>query len=195
MSKENISKESTDFLLNLLLEENQYINVFEYMDKSDPSINNACACISLGICESYEFIKNNFMDSDALIAKYIEVYSAALENYKSIVGTNIRQTFIDEVKIFYSLDLKTNTLKNLISIDANKSSFMTYLDSIKDENKYAMILRDEITLAVIHYDADNYIVIDPHIEYSGILSKNGIYKYITYDGIWDFDVTIMIPNK
>ena len=58
---------------------------------------------------------------------------------------------------------------------------------------YAIILRDEIAFAIIHYKDDEYILIDPHVEYCGIMSKNAINRYATYDGIWDFNINILTP--
>ena len=186
-------KENSEFLLGLLLEENKHLNLIDFIDRSDRTTSYACVCVSMGIGESYNDLKNVFTNTDQFSSKYFDIYASALENYRSIVGTDVRQIYFDEAKIFYPTPYSTITITKLVSNANNKNNAMQYLDSIK--NSYAIILRDEIAFIIIHYNADDYIVIDPHVEFSGILSKTGVYRYVTYDLIWDFDVSILLPTK
>ena len=178
---------NSEFLLNLLLEENKHLNTIYFIDRTDKSTNYACVCVALAIGEHFETIKENFMDNEQFCEKYFIIYTNALENYRSIVGTTIRQIFVDEAKIFYPKSFVITTLSNLVTNPVQN------LDSI--DNSYAIILRDEIAFTIIHYKDDDYILIDPHIEYCGIMSKDAIYRYITYDGIWDFSVSILTPEN
>jgi hypothetical protein len=147
--------------------------------------------VSLAIMEKFSEIKNSFTNLDQFSSTYFEIYANALENYRSIVGNNPRQIYFDEAKIFYPTELDTNNITKLVSDANNKAIADQFLDSIKD---CAIILRDEIAYAIIHLEADKYIIIDPHVEYCGILSKTGIYRYTTYDGIWDFNVALLTKN-
>ena len=186
------TKQNSEFLLGLLLDENKHTNTMDFIDKSDKSANYACVCVSLALAQAHQDIKSNFTNSEEFFGKYFEIYASALENYRSIVGNDFRQIFIDEAKIFYPIDLATTSTKNLVSNATNKAQALAILDSIKDTNSYVIILRDDIAFIVISYEAD-YIIIDPHVEYCGILSKNSVYRYATYDSIWDFDVHFLTP--
>ena len=185
-------RENSEFLLNLILEENQHLNPIDFIDKTDKSNNFACVCVSLAIFEKYQEIKDTFTNLDEFSSIYFQIYASALENYRSIVGNNLRQIYFDEAKIFYPTELTTNNISKLVTDENNKAIAIHFLDSIK--GSYAIILRDEIAYVIIHQDGDNYIVIDPHVEYCGILSKSGVYRYTTYDGIWDFNVSLLTKN-
>ena len=185
-------RENSEFLLNLILEENQHLNPIDFIDKADKSSNFACVCVSLAIFEKINEIKNVFTNLDQFVPAYFEIYASALENYRSIVGNSLRQIYFDEAKIFYPTEMTTNTINKLVTDANNKSAAMQFLDAIKGSG--AIILRDEIAYVIIHHEGDNYIVIDPHVEYCGILSKAGVYRYTTYDGIWDFDVSLLMKN-
>jgi len=182
----------SDFLLDLLLEDNKHINTLEFIDKTNKAANFACVCVSLGIAQSFDTIKNCFKDTDTFFAKYFEIYSTAIENYNSIVGTNHRQLAIDEAKIFYPMDMFSSTLNKTVTDASNKQLLMQKLNSCK--NSYIVIIRNEIAFIVIHYDNDDYIVMDPHVEYCGILSKEAVYKYITFNGVWDFLIAFLTPS-
>lgn len=187
-------KQNSEFLLGLLLEENKYMNMIDFIDRQDPATNYACVCISLAIGQQYHVLRDVFTNVDDFLPLYFTIYASALENYRSIVGHNLRQIFVDEAKIFYPEELLVSVSNKLVSDPFNKATAMSLLDVVKNKHSYMIILRDEIAFIVIHHENDNYIVIDPHVEYCGILSKDGIYKYVVYDGIWDFDVNVLLKN-
>lgn len=185
-------QENSGFLLNLLLEENHHLNPIDFIDKNDKTSNFACVCVALAIGEKFMDIKSIFLDTDKFLSVYFPIYATALENYRSLVGDNLRQIYFDEAKIFYPAELISISTMKLVSDESRRDSALQFLDNIK--NSYAIILRDEIAFVIIHYEADKYIIIDPHVEYCGIMSKNAVYRYTTYDGIWDFDVALSIPK-
>lgn len=126
---------------------------------------------------------------------YFELYLNALDNYHSIVGKKFRQILVDESKVFYSQKMIKHNTTNLISNETEKNKAIALLNSIKNDHTYMIVLRDDIAFVVIHYAEDNFIIIDPHVECCGILSKTGVYRYIVYDSVWNFVVCIMIPEK
>jgi hypothetical protein len=186
---------NSEFLLNILLEENKHLNLIDFIDKQDKANNYCCVCVSFAIAGQVDNIRNCFEKSDSFSALYFTIYSNALEIYRSIVGQNIRQILVDEAKKFYPQSVVTHTMNNLVTNETNRLNIFMLLENIKNDHSYMIILRNEIAFIVIHYNEDNFIIIDPHVEYCGILSKNGIYRYIVYDSIWNFDIHTMIPNK
>jgi hypothetical protein len=148
----------------------------------------------MAIVEKIDEIRNSFVNSDSFIPLYFEAYVSALDNYRSIVGDSIRQISVEESSIFYPHEMSIYTSKELVSNEENKKTMMNYLDIIKNNHSCVIILRDEIAFVVIHHELDNYIIIDPHVEYTGILSRSGVYRYIVYDSVWDFDVHVLIPK-
>jgi len=103
----------------------------------------------------------------------------------------MRQIFVDETKQLYSLDLETVCTKQLVTNVQNKTDLFTILNTVAELKSYVIVIRDDIAFIMIHHENDDFILVDPHVEYCGILSKNSVYKYITYDGVWDFDVNIL----
>lgn len=187
------TEQNSEFLFNLLMDENKHTNIIDFIDRQDKASDFACVCVAMAIGQNYIEVRNSFTDSTNFLATYLPIYIGALENYRSLVGSTIRQILVDEAKIFYSNPIDTFTTKNLVSNSTNKINMMGYLDLIKANHSYLIILRDEIAFCVVHHQNDDYILLDPHIECCGILSKNSIYKYIVYDGIWDLDVHLMMP--
>lgn len=185
------TNQNSEFLLELLLEENKHLNPIDFIDPNNKASNFACVCIALGIIEKYKEIKDSFHNLDDFVAIYFPIYASALENYRSIVGNTDRQIFVDETKVFYPQKINVFTTSSLISNENNRIKPMELLESIKNDKSGMIILRDEIAFAVIHYQNDNYIVIDPHVAYCGILSKTGVFRYTVYDNIWNFDVNIL----
>lgn len=178
-----MSTHNSEFLLNLLLEENNHLVPIDFISK-DSSF--ACVCISFAICQQYVTLKNSFPDDFA--GKYLEIYASAMDTYRKIVGNSNRQVFFDEVNKFYNLNLSNhNVLKNL----ATDPVYQSTAHSLIEQAECAIILRDEIAFVIICCDVSKYIIIDPHAEYTGILSAAGVYRYITYDGIWDSDVHVI----
>jgi hypothetical protein len=186
-------KENSQFLVNMLLESNSGMNIVDFMDTSDPRTNMACVCISRGVGESYEAIRSAFANSDEFCAKYFDLYMAGLENYSSITNGVMREIFLDEASIFYPSIYDQNTLTNTVTNAERKNQLMDLLQVIELCHSYAIILRDEIAFVVIHLESNNFILIDPHVESSGVVSIDQVYNYITYDKIWDFNVHVLIP--
>ena len=185
-------QQNSEFLTTLFLEENKHINPVEFIFKDDKASNYSCVCVSLGVVEKYQDIRASFFDNNKFSAIYFEIYLNALENYRSIVGVNDRQIFVTEAKIFYPLSFTTHNIKNSVSNAESKQKIFDIIESLKTNHGTLMILRDEIAFVVIHHENDDYILIDPHVECCGILTKNNIYRYVVYDGIWDFDVDVMV---
>lgn len=190
-SNKNTFHQNSEYLLKILLEENKHINLIDFIDNDNKATNFSCVTTAFAIGEKYKEIIASFTDNNIFTSLYFTIYASALENYHYIVGNNIRQIFIDEAKIFYPNSMTTITFPNLTD-PISKAQFM---DLINNNRTYIIILRDEITFIIIHYDDNNKIIIDPHIEYCGILSNDAAYKYIVYDGIWNFDVSIMIGEN
>ena len=190
----SISNHNSEFLLGLLLEENKHLNPIDFIDKTDRSSGFSCVCISLAIVEKYNEIQKSFVDPNSFFEIYFPLYANGLDNYRSIVGQSLRQVYIDEAKIFHQLEFDTFTTNNLVAEPIKKNSAMELLDTIRDNNSWGIILRDEIAFVIIHHDKDDFILIDPHVEYSGILSKASIYRYVVYDNVWNFDVHVLVPK-
>ncbi|XWV25659.1 putative ORFan [Tupanvirus deep ocean] len=189
------SQHNSEFLLGLLLEENKHINPIDFIvDKQNKARNYCCVCVALGVCENADKIRSTFKSVDDFSAEYFNVYVSALDNYHSIVRNDLRQIFVDEAKVFYPQKFQTTTISSLVTNEANRANAMALLDSIKNKHSHMVIMRDEIAIVIIHYENDNYIVIDPHIECCGILSKTGVYRYVVYDSVWNFDVHLMVPE-
>jgi hypothetical protein len=189
------SQHNSEFLLGLLLEENKHLNPIDFIDRQDRASNYCCVCVSFAVATQIDQIRDSFMNIDSFGALYFTIYADALENYRSLVGQNIRQILIDEAKRFYPQPMITHSINNLVTNEPNKQTAFALLENIKNDHTYMIVLRDEIAFIVIHYIDNNFIIIDPHIEYCGILSTNGIYRYVVYDSVWNFDVHVMIPNK
>ncbi len=189
------SQHNTEFLMGLLLEENKHLNPIDFIDRQDKASNFCCLCVAMAALEKENEFRNSFMNYESFISSYFELYVSALENYRSIVGNSIRQISVDESAVFYPQKIITHTTTNLVSNPENKKNTIELLDVIKKNHSSMVILRDEIAFVVIHYADDNYIVIDPHVECCGILSKNGIYRYVVYDSVWDFAVHAFIPEQ
>ena len=186
---------NSEFLLGLLLEENKHLNPIDFIDRQNKNSAYACMCVALGVAQQFDIIRDSFMDSESFAEKYFNVYAAALDNYHSIVGDNLRQVYLDEANIFYQLKLNTISTKSLISEPTNRDQAIELLDNVKNNHTFAIILRDEISFVAIHHENDNFIIIDPHVEYAGILSKTGIYRYAVYDTVWNFDVHIITSDN
>lgn len=191
----NASQQNSEFLLGLLLEENKHIQPMDFILKGDKVSDYCCICVTMAVAEQYEAVRDSFMSSENFIATYFPLYASALEQYRSIVGQDLRTILVDEAKIFYPIKLETMTFSHLISNHDNRNTVINLLENAKNDHSYIIILRDEIAFVVIHYENDNFIVIDPHVDCCGILSKTGVYRYIVYDVIWDFQVDLMIPEK
>jgi len=189
------NQHNSEFLLGLLLEENKHLNPIDFVNSMDKSEKFACVCAAMSISENYQEIRNSFTSVDDFIAVYFPLYVNALENYRSIVGSTQRQIFIDEATIFYPKKMVSHPLNCLVSNNTNKNIAMGFLDTIKNNHSCLIVLRDEIASTIIHYENDNFIIIDPHVQYCGILSKTGIYRYVVYDGIWDFDVNVLMVEE
>lgn len=188
------SQQNTEFLLGLLLEENKYLFPIDFINQQNESFKFGCVCVSFAIAEKVDLLREKLKLSESFMEEYFNIYASALDNYRAIVGESSRQTLVDEVKIFHSLDLTTYSTTKLVSNLDNKTIALGLLDKINKTHSYMIVLRDEIAFVVIHYQNDEYIIIDPHVEYCGVLSKGGIYRYVVYDSIWDNEVHVMIPN-
>lgn len=187
--------QNSEFLLGLLLEENKHLNPIDFIDRQNKASGYSCMCVSLGVSQQFESIRNSFFLFDKFTEQYFNIYATALDNYHSIVGDTLRQVYFDEANNFYHQDVNTVPMNTLVSDATNKETAINLLETIKNDHSYAIILRDEITFTVIHYENDNFIVIDPHVEYCGILSKTGVYRYVTYDNVWNFNVYVMTPRQ
>lgn len=190
-SRPNINSQ---FLLGMLLEENKHLNPIDFIDKTDKATDFSCICVSLSIAEKYREIKDCFIDMNLFFSTYFDLYATALDNYRSIVGQSLRQVYLEEAKIFHQLDFDTFTTNNLVTDALKKKDALELFDTIRNNNSYAIILRDDIAFVVIHYNENDFILIDPHVEYCGILSSASIYRYIVYDNAWNFDVHVMVPK-
>ena len=189
------TQQNSEFLLGLLLEENKHLNPIDFINKQDKASNYCCVCVSFACASRFTEICDSFTNMDSFSAVYFDIYATALENYRSIVGQNLRLTLVDEVKIFYPQVMETFTTNNLVTNHLNKQNALDLLETVKNDHSCMVILRDDIAFVAIHHTGDNFIIIDPHVEYCGILSKVGIYRYIVYDSIWNFDVHVMTPEK
>ena len=87
---------NTDFLLNLLLESGNTVNIAEFITGADPRSNRSCICVSRSIGEKFTDIRSSFENNDQFLATYFDCYMQGLENYSSIVGENIREIFFDQ---------------------------------------------------------------------------------------------------
>jgi hypothetical protein len=191
------NEERGQFLLNLLLTDNKCVIILDFIntDTKQLSTNYACICVSMGMMDSYKVIQTNFKDEPDLINAYLNIYTTAIANYETIVENNIRQIFVDETYRFYPLNLKQYTITNIISNLQNKTRVINIMNNIKEKHSAAIISRNDEAFIIIHYENDDYIIIDPHLTCCGILTMDSIYKYITFDGIWDFEVNIMTLNE
>lgn len=185
------SKQNSEFLLNLLLEENHCLYPIDFIDRNNKSTNFCCVCVSLGVADKYDELRSSFENNDSFSKSYFNVYIDALENYRCIVQGNDRQILFDEAKIFYPKEFKITSTNNLVSNEENKNAVLNFLEELKTNHTYAIILRDDIAFVVIHQQNDNFIIIDPHVECCGLLSKNGVYRYVVYDGVWDFNINML----
>ena len=189
------TQQNSEFLLGLLLEENKHLNLIDFINKQDKASSYCCVCVSLACAFRSVELCESFTNMDSFSAMYFDIYASALENYRSIVGQSIRQILVDEAKIFYPQPMVTLTTNNLVTNHLNKQNVLDSLETVKNDHSYMIILRDDIAFIAIHHAGDNFIIIDPHVEYCGVLSKIGIYRYIVYDSIWNFDVHVMMPVK
>jgi len=187
------NEERGQFLLNLLLTDNKYVTILDFINTETKqlSINYACICVSVGMMESYKIIQTNFKDEPKLINAYLNIYTTAVTNYETIVGNDIRQIFVDETDRFYPINLKQQTITNIVSNLQNKTQITNIMNNIKEKHSAAIILRNDEAFIIIHYENDDYIIIDPHLASCGILTTDSIHKYITFDGVWDFEVNIL----
>lgn len=190
------NEERGQFLLNLLLTDNKHVTILDFITETKQfSRNYACVCISVGMMESYKVIQTNFKDESQLIDAYLNIYTTAVANYETIIGGDIRQIFVDEAYKFYPLNLIQQTITNIVSNSQNKIQFTSLINNIKEKHSAAIILRNDEAFVIIHYENDDYIIIDPHLTCCGILTMDSICKYITFDGIWDFEVNILTFNE
>ena len=173
----NFQDINSEFLLNLLLEENRHLKIVDFIDKQYGSF--ACICISLALVEKYQEIQTDFVNGNIFVEKYFVIYANALEKNRMIVGDQVRQIFFDEGLKMFPLDLINNTIKKISTDISSKNDATNLLHKIRDKHSYALILRDEIMFVVIHYNGDEYIIIDPHVEYCGIITENQIFRYMT----------------
>jgi hypothetical protein len=187
----NTSQINSEFLLGLLLEENKYIVPIDFIQKGDKASDYCCVFVAMALAKEYQMIQNCFSKMDEFLTQYFSLYANALENYRSAVGSIIRQTFIDEAKIFYPLETETFTISQLVSDQTKKNDALNMLELVKQKHSYVIILRDEIAFIAIHHQDDNFILIDPHAECCGVVSKTGVYRYTVYDGVWNFDVHVI----
>jgi len=187
------SQISSDFLLGLILEENKHLNLIDFINKDNKACLYCCVCVSMAVANKYQRIQEIFTETDLFLSEYFEIYANAMDNYRSLVKTNIRQILIDEARIFYPLTLETKMITNLVTDPAQRVVYEQIMDQIKTNHSYVLLLRDDIVFVIIHYENDNFIIIDPHIEFCGILSAGRIYRYVTYDAVWDLSVRCLYP--
>lgn len=189
----NFQNINSEFLLNLLLEENKHLTIIDFIDKEHGSF--ACVCVSLALAEKYQEIQNIFTNSEIFTEKYFVIYADALDKFRIITNNRIRQIFIDETLKLFPLMLKNKTVKNLSTNTNNVNDAINLLHSVRNNHSYALILRDDIMFIIMHYNENEFIIIDPHVEYCGILTERQIFRYVTYNGVWDFDVHIFMSNN
>lgn len=184
--------EDSEFLLGILLEENKHVNIFDYVIK-DNTNNYYCLCVCLEIIKNKDDISNSFFESNLFLEKYFDIYANGLSNYYKIIDSSSgsRQVYLDEALTQYDLKMTTTTMSLLLTNEENRNAIVSILENIKLNHSYAIILRNEIAFTIIHHISDEYILIDPHVEYSGILTQKGIFKYLVYDDIWNFDVSVI----
>ena len=89
--------------------------------------------------------------------------------------------------------LLNKLLFKIVSNEVTKTQLIELLQLVQLCNSYAIIIRNESAFCVIHTTDNKFILIDPHVPMSGIISLNDVYKYITYDGVWNFGVNVLIP--
>lgn len=189
-----MTTQNSEFLLDLLLNENKHLNLVDFIDRQNQASTYSSICVSLGISQQFEPIRDVFTNAEVFVEKYFVIYATALDNYHSIVNNNLRQVYFDEANHIYKLQMNMITTDALITDQNNRNAAINLLENVKNNHSYAIFLRNEDAFIVIHYENDHFIVIDPHIEYCGILSKTGVYRYVVYDDIWNFNVHIIVPK-
>jgi hypothetical protein len=195
---------NSEFLMGLFFECGKTMNIADFIDCKNEGTTRACVAVSMGIAQNYEGIRDSFENYDQFISLFTTVYFEGIENYNQIVhtgqnaGKNInREITFEEALFFYPMELNTVHCKNLISNNDSKNQFYGDLLDIKQKNSYMIVLRDSVAFVVISVspDTDEYIVIDPHVSTTGILTTDLVYRFVTFDGIWDETIYIMTPKQ
>ena len=189
-----VEQGTSNFLIGLFLEENNHLNPIDFIDKNNKISAYSSSFTALALAKEFEKIRDSFIDLNSFSEKYFEIYTASLEKYMSVTENKIRNFLFNETNNYYHLQTKVIITNSLIDNIANQQIVLGVLENTKNNHSYAIISRNEMTFIIIHYENDNFIVLDPYVECSGILSKDRVLKFITYDHIWNFDVHIMIPN-
>jgi hypothetical protein len=183
------------FLTNLLADENKCMIPMDFVDNTDPKILYMSNIFIMAFAYNYKIIREKLNESiDNFISYIFDLYVEVFNNYKlSGIKTEIS---MDDAQIFYPITLIKTTCQNLVSVEINREMFNNYLNCIRDNHSFVVIKREISSFICIHHQNNDYIVIDTGIECCGILSQASIYKYVVYDGAWDFSVDLLTnPDK
>lgn len=178
-------------MLDILSKENKYTNTLPTDISSFASTASLLTCLE--IVSHHKEVREKFKSEDEFSHLMLDVYSSAMFNYFSIVNDQPRQVLLEEAQIFYCFPLKISNMDKLVSL--NKSSFDIFLSAVKSQSTYGIVTRNDLSFVVIDWDDNDFIVIDPCVSVCGLFSDNGVYQYTTYNGVWDFTVQVMLPDK
>jgi len=186
-------EENSLFLTQILLDSSLHTNIAEFLDVFDRENDNICICVTRSVGENHQQIRDAFI-TEAFAEMYYNCYISGLEIYNTIAdGKNI-QLYLDQTDKYYDTQFKEIPIRQIVSNHEQYNILIKLLEEIKTDHTYCIILRDEIAIICIHFDDDNYILIDPHVETSGIVPIDALIRYVTYGGIWDFDIYLLKPD-
>ena len=154
----------------------------------------ASLSIALQLALQPDSIRDSIKSTEEFAETYMMLYFQGLDRYQAATGESKRAIGIEEALQLSTIPLEALTSDSLVSDVNRKQGALAAFDMVKERRSFAIFVRDDTAFIVIHAEDDNYILIDPHVAVCGILSRERIYRYLTYDSFWDLEVTMLVPQ-
>ena len=178
-----------EFLQGLLFEAGKYFHISYIVDTSGGNRTRyACLPISYALAKVSDKLTESFKQEsiDVFDEHMTSAYLEGTDVYNSIVGNSERETFSDEVEIFH--DRKFNRFHIKLT---DNTELVGQLNNVASDKSHAIIIRDSNAFFVVYHESGNFLIIDPHIQYCGLLPINYLVRYITYDNVWKNNIYII----
>jgi hypothetical protein len=192
--------ENIDFWSNFFFSSESYItHIMDFIDPNDEKTLFSSTSVALVICENFGNIQSAYVDG-SFEDYYRSLISKGKTNYDMIIKQNgnqgiSRRIRYEEALVFHSKPSYHYQTKHIVSNQERSVMFSDLMTAVQQDNSGFLVSRNNSVFVVVHLRDDEWLVIDPSTPYVGQVNGQGIVRALTCDGLWDFEIGLVIPAK
>lgn len=184
-------KQNEELLLNLLLDQGDRMHFVDFIDSNKFF---ASICILVEMVKDHEKIKQGFFSRSEtdFFDSYLDAYIRGCSLYQKIVGNTDRPVAIGEAidENQGGLRWQKRTVESL-ERQSDNDNFLGLFGKGVEDCEAMIFSRNNMMFLAIRVADDKFIVIDPHINFCGLLDTNRMFRYLNLDGFWIFKTSII----